>query len=367
MKSIRTTLNLGLAVAMAGAITGSFIFSNTALAATAADVAKLTGPDRAAILMKGAKKEGKVVLYSSMIVNQATRPMQAAFVKKYPFLKFEYWRANSRGIVNKVMAELRAKALVADVVEGGGSSQPLGKINALEPFKSPSQAGFPKHVIAANGNWSATRFNFFALGYNTKLVPKGTQPKTYEDLLNPKWKGKMSWITNSDNGSALLFITTIRKFMGEKKAEAYLEKLTRQDITSVGGSARALADRVVQGEYPMALSLFAHHPIISQGKGASVDSQLFDPTPSTASVVMFPKAAPHPHAAMLLIDFILSEAGQKVFRNASYLPAHTKVDPKKSLWPILPGKNNVKSIFLSPETLFGYRTKSHELQKKYVR
>ena len=117
----------------------------------------------------------------------------------------------------------------------------------------------------------------------------------------------------------------------------------------------------------MALSLFAHHPIISQGKGASVDSQLFDPTPSTASVVMLPKAAPHPHAAMLLIDFILSEAGQKVFRDASYLPAHTKVDPKKSLWPILPGKNNVKSIFLSPETLFGYRTKSNELQKKYVK
>jgi iron(III) transport system substrate-binding protein len=365
MKSIRTTLNFGLAVAMAGAIMGSLMFSSTVLATTAADVAKLSGPDRAAILMKGAKKEGKVVLYSAMIVNQALRPMAEAFKKKYPFLKVEYWRANSRGIITKVTAELRAKGLVASVIEAGGASQALIKIGALQSFVSPSQAPYPKNVIAAKGYWSATRFNFFGLGYNTKLVSKADVPKTFEELLDPKWKGKFAWIVNSETGSALLFISALRKHMGEKKAEAYLAKLAKQKIVGVSGSARALVDRVVQGEYPMGINIFAHHPIISKRKGASVDTQLLDPVTNSSSSIMFLKAAPHPHAGMMLIDFALSEEGQRVLQKANYLPTHPKVDPKSTLFSILPHKNGKKANFLTPEALFELRGKSLKLQKKY--
>lgn len=333
--------------------------------APAADIAVYKGADRTQRLIEGAKKEAKVVLYSAMIVNQALRPLMDAFNKKYPGVAGEYWRADSRDLMNKVMAEARARALVVDVVESGAVAPALMKAGVLEPWASPATAALPTAMVDKDGYWAANRLSYYGLGYNTKLVSKVDVPKTYEALLDPKWKGKLSWAYETENGGAMMFISGIRRIMGEAKAEEYLAKLSKQNVVDVSGSPRALVDRVIQGEFPMALGIFAHHPLISARDGAPVDSSMLDPVPSNSSDIVLLKNAPHPHAAMLLIDFCLSADGQAALRQAEYFPANPAVDPLESLRPVVPERLGMKQVFLDPPGFFADRDKSIELQKKY--
>ncbi len=125
--------------------------------------------------------------------------------------------------------------------------------------------------------WTPTRLSYYSIAYNTRLVPADKVPKSYDDLLDPQWKGKIAWRIGSASGTPL-FITNLRLAWGEEKARAYFEKLKEQKIVNFGaGSARTLVDRVIAGEYAIALNIFAHHPLISKAKGAPVNSQLLDP------------------------------------------------------------------------------------------
>ena len=334
-------------------------------AAPAADIALYKGADRTQRLIEGAKKESKVVLYSAMIVNQALRPLTDSFNKKYPGVTGEYWRADSRDLMNKVMAEARARALVVDVVESGAVAPALIQAGVLEAWASPAAAALPKAMVDKDGYWAANRLSYYGLGYNNKLVPKADVPKTYDALLDPKWKGKLTWAHETENGGAMMFISAIRRIMGEAKAEEYLAKLSKQDVINVSGSPRALVDRLIQGEFPMALGIFAHHPLISARDGAPVDTSMLDPVPSNSAEIMLLKNAPHPHAAMLLIDFCLSDEGQAALRQAEYFPANPAVDPLDSLRPVVPERLGMKQIFLDPQGFFEDRDKSIDLQKKY--
>ena len=133
-------------------------------------------------------------------------------------------------------------------------------------------------------------------------------PKSFEELLDPKWKGKIAW--SSTVIGAMLFITGVRNFMGEEKALAYLQKLAKQDIAPIASANRVVVDRVMAGEYALCLDSFLHHPIISARKGAPVAPLPLDPVLTVVSSVMLPKAPPHPYAAMLFIDYLLSKDGQ---------------------------------------------------------
>ena len=363
---MKRTTGLSMMFAAALAVTGVLWGPGAAYGLTAAEIANLKGPERQNILVAGARKEGKVTWYSAMIINQALRPLAAAFQKKYPFVKLDYWRGSSRKIVQKVLAEIRAKSLVADVLEGSGLAQPMVKAGAVQPFHSPSLAAYPKKYRDPKGLWAASRFSYMGMAYNTKLISPSQAPKSYQDLLDPKWKGKMAWRASSESG-ALLFITNIRLTMGEAKAESYLQKLKGQKIINFSGSARTLVNRVVEGEYPIALNIFLHHPIISAAKGAPSAARPLEPVPSLNGTIMLPRGVKNPHAAMLLIDFVLSKEGQTVLKKANYLPAHPKVDPKSSLKPIVPRLAGLKENFVTPETLFENRKKSKALFNKYFR
>jgi iron(III) transport system substrate-binding protein len=335
-----------------------------AQALTQEQIGMLTGPDRQKILEEGAKKEGKVTIYSGMIVDQGLRPMTEAFMKKYPFLKADFWRADSNKIIQKVLAEARARSMTVDVGESTSLSEPLIKAGVVLPFKSPQldvyQYTDPRHL------WGASRMSYFGAAYNTKVVSAAEAPKTYEDLLDPKWKGKMAWRDGSDSGSSL-FVTNILMLKGEKDGEAYLKKLATQQIVNFTGSARTLVNRVMEGEYPLALNIFLHHPIISAQKGAPVASLPLEPVPSLTGTVLFIKGSKHPHAAMLLIDFILSVEGQKILEDADYFPAHPDLEPNPVLAPVIPKRAGLKENFIPPQTLFDLNDKSEALLKKYFK
>jgi ABC-type Fe3+ transport system substrate-binding protein len=356
---------IGLAgLLCAGAVIVSL---GAAVAQSPQDILLYSGPDREQRLIEGAKKEGQVVIYAALIVNQAMRPIAEGFGRKYPFIKLTNWRADSEDIVQKAAAEVRANNIVADVIEGTGAGEEAVEANIVQPYYTPAVAGFAEQYRNPTGLWAPTRLSYYSIAYNTKLVPPDKVPKSYEDLLNPQWRGKMAWRIGSATGTPL-FITNLRLAWGEEKARAYFDKLKDQRIVNFGaGSARTLVDRVIAGEYAIALNIFAHHPLISKGKGAPVNSQLMDPVASTAATMSVVKGLHHPYAAMLLVDYILSKEGQGILARAEYFPVDPEVAPLPTLAPVVPKIAGVPENFVGPDKLIKYTNGSEEIFQKRFR
>ena len=325
------------------------------------------GPDREQRLLEGAHAEGQVVLYSAMIVNQALRPLTAAFQKKYPFIKMAYWRGDSEDIESKLSAEMRANNPVVDVVEGTGIGELAVRAGLAQPVSSPLLADIPERMRDPRRLWVPTRMSYFAIAYNTRLVAADVAPKTYEDLLDARWKGKMAWPLLSAIG-APLFVTNLRLAWGDDKAMAYFRRLRTQSIVNFGaGNPRTLVDRVIAGEYAIALQIFAHHPLISAGKGAPVTARLLPPVASAPGTLVIPKGSRHPHSAMLLMDFLLSKEGQQILSAAEYLPIRPDIDPLAQIASIVPLRAGVEENFISPEKLNAYTESSAKVIEELFR
>lgn len=304
------------------------------------------GPDREQRILDGARKEGEVTVYSSMIVDQALRPIVDGFEAKYPFVKAKYVRDDPPQQLQKLMAESHAGHMVADVVESTGLEVPMRAANVNQPFWSPQIAAYPENLRDPQNYWAPTRVSYLGACYNTNLVKPADLPKSFQDFLDPKWKGKMVW-SGTTMGN-LLFITGVRNFMGEDKAYAYLQQLAKQDIAMIPSANRVIVDRVMAGEYAMCLDAFLHHPIISARKGAPVASLPLNPVITVVSSVMLPKAPPHPYAAMLFIDYLLSKEGQQKLQSADYFPARPDVPAARDLDKIVPHKIGLHENFISP-------------------
>ncbi|MGE5539421.1 MAG: ABC transporter substrate-binding protein [Gemmatimonas sp.] len=331
-----------------------------------ARIAMLDGPDRQRVLEDGARREGSVVWYCSLTENTVLRPLAQAFAKKYPFVKIDYWRGGSSAIIQKVTAELQGRNPVVDVIEGSGTAVPLIKANAVVPFTSPHIADYQEIYRDPRHLWAATRFAYYGLGYNTREVSAAEVPKTYDALLDPKWKGRMAWRVGDSTG-AELFVTAVRLAMGEGKADSYLKRLSGQNVVPYTASARSLVNQVIAGEYAIGLNIFLHHPIYSALQGAPSASQSIEPVPSTIGTIQLSRGARHPHAAMLLIDFVLSPDGQTVMAQEDYLPGNAKVEPSDAQKAIVPRYNGLKEQFVSPEVLEEMHGKSAQILKQYFR
>jgi len=176
--SLRIAVTAVTAVAVAAALG-----STSAHALTAEEILNYKGPDRQKVLEDGARKEGTVFIYSGMIVNQLLRPLTEAFEKKYPFIKTRYWRGDSNQVLFKVLSEMQANALEADIVEGSGiGAIAVAGSKIVLPFYSPMFEALPKEDIAPNRTWAATRFRYIGLGYNTNYISRDEAPKNYDDL-----------------------------------------------------------------------------------------------------------------------------------------------------------------------------------------
>jgi iron(III) transport system substrate-binding protein len=333
-------------------------------AAQTADVniAIYHGADREQRLIEGAKKEGQVTVYSSMIADQALRPILDGFQDKYPFMKAQYLREDPPQLLQKMMAETRANRTVADVVESTGLEVSARAGNLIQPFWSPEGDAYPMEHRDPNNYWAPTRFSYLGACYNTDLVKPDEAPKSFDDLLDPKWKGKLVW--SSTIVGSILFITGVRTFMGEEKAAIYLQKLAAQNVVSVASANRVIVDRVMAGEYAICLDSFLHHPIISARKGAPVAPLPFDPVVTLVSSVVLPKNPPHPYAAMLFIDYLLSKDGQLKLQGADYFPAHPDVKASADLDKIVPHKIGLRENFISPEKMNAELGKSRELYQR---
>ena len=211
------------------------LISTLGLAQSAASPLKLyeglKGKDREQKLSEGAKKEGRVVVYSFTAVDQL-QPLLEEFQKRYPFIKPEQYRANATGVFNKFATESRAGHTLADVIDiSAGEAHTLSQLALIDSYLSPSREGIPKDFMDEKGFWTAHYHFVLALGFNTQQIKPVEAPKSYEELLNPKWKGRLSLDpADQDLFGALLL------HWGKEKALNYFRNVAKLEPRMVPGT-----------------------------------------------------------------------------------------------------------------------------------
>jgi ABC-type Fe3+ transport system substrate-binding protein len=248
--------------------------------------------------------------------------------------------------VVRLMNEARAGRVQADMwglIEGVTSLTHGGIAAELD---LPSAKGLPPTLLDPNKRWIATNLATRSMAHNTRLIAPAQAPKTYQDLLDPRWKGKYAWNPNAMTG-AWGFIATVLRHMGEEPGMAYLRRLAKQDITPLHVATRAVLDRVIAGEYAMGLEMVNAHAAISVGLGAPVRWVPLDAVTTTLQVAGLVKGAPRPNAGRLFLDFVTSRAGQEVFREMNYIPMHPDIPAKDPTLKAEQGGYN--SVVLGPE------------------
>lgn len=276
-------------------------------------------------LYEAAKKEGQVNWYTGLIQNQVVRPVVAGFEKKYPGIKINVTGGRQTELNLKILTEGKAGRLQADLTEGSTVVETLKPAGLIQPYKPAGWDELPAQYKDPDGYWTAIVLYFLVPAINTEMVKAGEEPKTLDDLLDPRWKGKMAWTAEMTVGGPPGFIAAVLKEKGEEDGKAYLKKLAEQQIKTVPSNPRVVLDQVIAGQYPLALITYNHHSVISAAKGAPVKWLKVEPAVGAMAMSVLLKG-PNPNAAKLLINYLLSPEGAEVIQKANYIPSNPKVE-----------------------------------------
>jgi iron(III) transport system substrate-binding protein len=271
-----------------------------------ARINKLTPEQRQKTLMEKAKSEGEVSFYSSLQAQQI-EPFVQVFRKRYPFIKVNPYRVSGNRQVIRIHTELNAGNHLFDVTNGSAEQAfAIKKIGAIDPYHSPQREFFPASDKDKEGFFTSLYVIPIVLGYNTSLVKRSEAPRTYEDLLHPKWKGNMFL-----DDEAYEWFAVLLKHFGREKGLQYMRSLAKQDLRMIRGRT-AQSQLLAAGERPLAIVLSGHTVLDLKARGAPIDLVILDPYFAQANKLMIARHAPHPHAAALFIDWALSEEGQSM-------------------------------------------------------
>jgi iron(III) transport system substrate-binding protein len=296
--------------------------------ATAADVALYSGADRMQKLVAGAKKEGALTIYTSAQTNDLGAVV-AAFEKKYG-IDAQVWRAGSENVLNRVLQESRANRHTVDIVETNGPElESMHREQVLQLVKSPHHADLIAPAIRPHGEWVGTRLNVFVQAYNTKLVKREELPKSWEDLLNPKWKGKLGIEQEDSDWLAGIFAE-----IGEARGRKLFKEIVAANRVSARKGHTLLTQLVASGEVPLALTVYNYKAQQLKTQGAPIDWFAIGNAIARPNGVGVTRRAPNPHAAVLFYDFELSEEGQKIIAARDFVPTSRKVDTPLNKLPM---------------------------------
>jgi len=273
---------------------------------TLARLSKLPAEQRQKQLIEKAKTEGEVSFYSSLQAQQI-EPFIRVFQTRYPFIKVNPYRVSGNRQVIKIQTEMNAGNHLFDVTNGSSEqASAIKKIGAIDPYFSPQREFYNPPNRDREGYFVSLYVIPIVLGYNTHLVKRPDVPKSYEDLLHPKWKGNMFLDDEAYEWSAVL-----QKHMGRDKALQYMRALAKQDLRFMRGRT-AQTQLLAAGERPIAIVLSGHTVLDMKARGAPIDQVILDPYYAQANKLMLARHAPHPHAAALFYDWALSEEGQSI-------------------------------------------------------
>lgn len=273
---------------------------------TVSEIALYRGPDRKQILIEGAKRERQLVFYNSLTTLEA---VAQEFEKKYPFIKVSTWRSESPDLIKKVTEEYASGRYLVDVIEtSGGAMAILQKKSIFQEYYTPDAAAYADEVKEKGKNgvyYLADRENYTGLGFNTKLVPLAEAPKHYKDLIDPRWKGKM---TLAGGSVGPRWIGNVLNVMGRD----YVEKLSQQDIKVQNVAPAALIHQVIAGEIPLSPTIQDSNVFTAKQTGAPVEWRGLEPVLANLGSSGITTKSPHPHAALLFLDYLHSKEAQAV-------------------------------------------------------
>jgi iron(III) transport system substrate-binding protein len=281
-------------------------------------VYRYRGADRDSRLLENARKEGSVVLYTSLAPTESG-PLGQAFEKKTG-VKVEIFRTISEKVVQRAVTETRAKRYAFDVVETNGPEMEImAREKVFADFHSPHLADIPAGAIPSHRQWIPDRVNFFVVAFNTSKVKRDEIPKNYAAFADPKWKGRIG-IEATD---AEWMATLIKKW-GEPQGMAYFRKLAEMKPDVRKGHI-LLAELIAAGEIPVGLTVYNSNAESLKRRGAPIDWVAVEPVVGRPQGIGVARNAPHPHAALLFADFVLSPEGQELLNSMGRVPVSTKV------------------------------------------
>jgi iron(III) transport system substrate-binding protein len=286
------------------------------------------GGDRGARLIEGARREGKLVVYTSLATSESV-PLTQAFEKKYG-VKVELWRSLSDQVVRRALNEARARRHSVDVVETNAPElEQLARERVTARFSSPYLADIPAWGVPAHGMWASDRVDFFVVAYNTSKVRREELPATYEGFLDPKWKGRIGLEATDQE-----WLAGLAKHWGEKRALEFFRGLTAMKPDLRRGHV-LLSEMVAAGEVPVSLTNYASNADSMKRREKPIDWKPVEPVIGRPQAIGLAANAPHPNAALLFADFLLSPEGQQLFSSMGRFPASRKVKSNLVTFPYL--------------------------------
>jgi iron(III) transport system substrate-binding protein len=288
-------------------------------ASAVAAVARYAGADRTQRLIEGAKREGELTLYTSLTVDDMA-VINAAFEKKYG-IKVNMWRAAADKILQRATVEAQGTRFDVDVLEASTPIlEALHRSKILVAVQSPHHAELMPEAVPAHREWVGSRLNVFVHAFNTNLVKKEDLPKTYQDLLQPAWKGRLG-IEASDED----WFATVVHDLGEEKGLRLFRDIAARNGLSVRKGHTLLTNLVASGEVPFALTVYNFTAEQLKKKGAPLDWYVMPPAVARANGLGVARRAPHPHAALLYYDFMISEEGQQILFKRDFMTTNTRI------------------------------------------
>jgi iron(III) transport system substrate-binding protein len=277
-------------------------------------LASYDGADRMEKLVAGAKKEAYVSLYSSAAPDDLAA-LTTAFEKKYG-VKVRVWRGSSENIVQRAMVEARGGRYDADVIETGAiAMESMHRERLFQEIKTPTLSALLPAAVLPHREWIGTRFNIFVAAYNTRLIKKGELPNSYDDLLDRRWKDKLA-VEAEDSD----WFGGVVSASGEDKGLKLFREIVAANGISVRKGHTLLANLVVSGEVPFALTVYAYKAEQLRKSGAPIDWLVIPPSVGRFEGAGVSRRAPHPHAAILFFEFMLTD-GQDILRDRDFFPA----------------------------------------------
>jgi iron(III) transport system substrate-binding protein len=279
-------------------------------------VFRYRGADRDGRLVERAKREGSVVLYTSLAPTESG-PLASAFEKKYG-IKVALWRALSDQVVQRTVNEARARRYTVDVVETTGPEmEMLAREELLAEFHSPYIADLPAAAIPAHRRWFPDRLNFYVVAFNTTKVKRQEIPATFEGFADPKWKGRLALEATDAEWMATLVKARAQTGIDFFRRLAALRPALRRGHILLG-------TLVAAGEVPAAVT-YSNNVVPLKRKGAPIDFVPVQPVVARPQGIGLARSAPHPHAALLFADYVLSPEGQTLLESLGRVPASTRL------------------------------------------
>jgi iron(III) transport system substrate-binding protein len=272
------------------------------------------GADRAERLAAKAREEGTLTFYTSMATTESG-PLAKAFEAKYG-AKVQLWRALSENVLQRALTEARGGRRALDVVETNAPEvEALSREQVVAEFDSPHLADLPAWAIPSHRRWASDRANLWVAGYNTGKVKREELPATIEGFVEPKWKGRLA-LEATDND----WMYGIINFMGEPQGLELFRRLAALKPEMRKGHI-LVAQLVAAGELAVCLTTYSANADSIKAKGGPIDWVAVDPLVGRPQAIAVAKNAPHPHAALLFADFVLSPEGQKLLGDMGRVPA----------------------------------------------